>query len=108
MSLVSFGVAINPTMFLGIRGAFEINSKKDEAITPNIQNSSLLHTAITKDEKSEFVVTTAFGLNKTMGFHYTIARGEALREANNLIQSIIGTDYESMTNQKNIRISMAT
>ena len=101
MSLVSFGVAINPTMFFGVTAGFDINAKYETVPTVGIPLSGLLTTTKTYNENSDFVVTAAFGLNKTMGFHYTIARGGNFTKTDTFVQSIIGTDYETITNKKN-------
>lgn len=66
MSVFDFGLAIDPAIFLGVAGGFNIGDIKKEAIT--IGNET-----ITETDKPSFFATVALGVNKKFGFHYNIA-----------------------------------
>lgn len=72
LSVLSFGVAINPSMFLGVIGAFDIDFNIIEDL--DTTETDYFSTEKTYNEDTQFRVTAAFGWEQ-MGFHYTIARG---------------------------------
>lgn len=73
MATADFGLAITPSIFLGIASGFDINDTKITTSDGGI-----------KTNRPSFFSTIAFGLNKKFGFHYNVANATVKTDITNL------------------------
>lgn len=99
------GVAITPSMYLGIKGGFTATGTiLDETVLVGTGADNIpvgvVQTTSTSTASTKFGATVAFGLNQTMGFSYAIYRDGKNTDKDTIAKSIIGSDTEQTLNVK--------